>query len=533
MGRYIITYDIGTTSTKTCLYSFENKLELVNSSSAEYSLVIKPGGVAEQNPQDWLDAMAKSTKKVLKKSGIEPHEISGIAFCSQMQGLVLVDKQGQPIRPAMSYMDNRAERQKEHFMNRGPKVFDLRVDAIIRGLRINGAVPASVKDPIWKYLWVKENAPEDFKNIDYWFDVKDYLVFALTGRAIMTPDSAFATFLYDTRRGKNRWDKGLVQKYGVDPSHLPKVIHATDIAGETQKSIADFLGLRAGIPVFGSGGDATLIALGSGAVNPGDTHVYTGTSGWVSTVVTHRKIDINAMIASIPATQDGVYNYFAEQETAGKCLEWVKDHLALDEINLFLSQSTVMDDPQSIHDSLYDYLVEVISRRDPGSGGVLFTPWLHGNRSPFEDPAARGIFFNLSLDTGKADMIRAVLEGIIFNQFWLLESIEKSVDTNAVIRFVGGGAQNRFISQMLADITNRVVEVPDHPQYVGAAGAAIVAALGLNWLKSYSEITTSLSIKDRVVPNSGLHKVYGAHYRVFKKLYHSNRKLFHMLNRES
>lgn len=532
MDRYIITYDIGTTSTKTCLYSLSNGLELINSASVTYELDIKPGGIAEQNPQDWLDAMSVSTRKVLERSSVKPEEISGIAFCSQMQGLVLVDETGKPIRPAMSYMDNRASKQKENFMNRGPKIFDLRIDAILRGLRINGAVPASVKDPVWKYLWVKENSPEDFNKIDFWFDVKDYLIFALTGAAIMTPDSAFATFLYDTRSGNKRWDKGLIKKYDVNPDHLPEVIHATDIAGYTKEEIGEFLGLRAGIPVFGSGGDATLIALGSGAVNPGDTHVYTGTSGWVSTVVTKRIIDIDAMIASVPATQDGMYNYFAEQETAGKCLEWVKDHLALDEISLFLSQSTIMDDPQRIHDSLYDYLVEVISKREAGSGGVLFTPWLHGNRSPFEDPTARGIFFNLSLDTGKADMIRSVVEGIIYNQFWLLKSIEKSVKTNSVLRFVGGGAQNRFISQMMADITGRVVEVPEHPQYVGAAGAAIVAALGLGWLKSYSEITTSIHIKDRVEPNNELNRIYSRYFSVFKKLYHSNKRHFHMLNRD-
>lgn len=161
------------------------------------------------------------------------------------------------------------------------------------------------------------------------------------------------------------------------------------------------LGLPEGIPVMAGGGDASRIGIGAGSVRPGDTHVYTGASGWVSTLVKKRTLDLSAMIASVPAVRQGYFNYFAEQETAGKCLEWVKDHLALDEIHLFLNDKTIVDEPEAVYDSLYDFSVQSISTVPPGAGGVLFTPWLHGSRSPFEDPYARGVFFNLSLESGK------------------------------------------------------------------------------------------------------------------------------------
>ncbi|MGL1893260.1 MAG: FGGY-family carbohydrate kinase [Spirochaetaceae bacterium] len=530
MDKYILSYDVGTTSTKTCIYSFNGTLKLESSAGAEYSLYISKGGIAEQNPKDWVDALAMTTKKILYELDIKPTQIAGISFCSQMQGLILIDKNGEPIRPAMSYMDNRGTKQKDQFMKAGPRVMDLRVDAAISGLIVNGGVPASSKDPIWKYLWVKENHPKQFKKIKYWLDVKEYLIYVLTGNAIMTEDTAFATFLYDTRKNRGSWNKGLIKKYKVEASHLPIVIQASDIAGYTTESAANVLGLIPGIPVFGSGGDATLIPLGSGTTKPGDTHIYTGTSGWVSTIVDKRKIDIDSMIASVPAANSGFYNFFAEQETAGKCLEWVKDHLALDEINVYLSKKTVIEEPSALHKSLYSYLVDVISKQAIGSGGVIFTPWLHGNRSPFEDPNSRGMFFNLSLETGKASMIRAVLEGIIFNQFWLLESIEKSITTNKKLRFVGGAAQNKYISQMIADIFNRTIEVPEGPQYVGANGAAIVAAVGLNWITSFDNVSKSIKIAHVSKPNYNNHLEYRKNYLVFKKLYKANKKLFNELN---
>ena len=158
-----------------------------------------------------------------------------------------------------------------------------------------------------------------------------------------------------------------------------------------------------------------LFRSGAGAVELGDTHVYSGTSGWVSTVVDKSVVDASAMIAAVVGADPGKFNYFAELETAGKCLEWVKDHLALDEINIYLKKEDVAASYETEYTSLYDYMTEIISQVPAGSNGVIFTPWLHGNRCPFEDPNSRGMFFNLSLETGKSDMIRAVVEGVCYH----------------------------------------------------------------------------------------------------------------------
>ena len=301
------------------------------------------------------------------------------------------------------------------------------------------------------------------------------------------------------------------------------------VGGLTEKA-ADDLGLCEGTPVFGGGGDASLIGVGAGAVALGDTHIYCGTSGWVTTVVDKNIVDTRAMIAAIVGAQNGKLNYFAELETAGKCLEWVKDHLALDEIDIFLEKTDVASSKESIFTSLYDYMSHVINKAPAGCGGVIFTPWLHGNRCPFEDPNARGMFFNISLETGKTELIRAVVEGTCMHLRWFLETEDKKTKTSDVLRFVGGGALSDVTSQILADCTGRTVEVVASPQNVGAVGAAVISAVGLGMIGSIEEAKKLVPAKKTFIPNPSLKPIYDKNFAVFKNLYKSNKENFAALN---
>ena len=179
--------------------------------------------------------------------------------------------------------------------------------------------------------------------------------------------------------------------YNVNPDHMPDIIDCTDQAGTLTATAAEELGLVPVIPVFG-GGDTTFVNIGAGCTKPGDTHIYVGTSGWVSTFMDHQTVDINAMITGVLSAKHGYFNYYAELETAGKCFEWVKDHLALDEVGVYLDQKMITD-AESKYLSLYDYLSTEVGKVPPGANGVIFTPWLHGNRCPFEDSKAGGMFF--------------------------------------------------------------------------------------------------------------------------------------------
>ena len=282
--------------------------------------------------------------------------------------------------------------------------------------------------------------------------------------------------------------------------------------------------------MFGGGGDASLIGVGAGSVAMGDTHVYSGTSGWVSTVVDKSIVDASAMIAAVLGAEVGRYNYFGELETAGKCLEWVKDHLALDEIGVYLEKTNVTDGYEGKYTSLYDYMTDVVSKVPAGSNGVIFTPWLHGNRCPFEDPNARGMFFNISIDTGKSEMIRAVLEGVCYHLRWFLETEEKKVKSSEHIRFVGGGALSDLTCQILADCTGKVVETVDTPQNVGAMGAAVLIAVGIGECASIADAKKLIPVAKTFTPNMEAKAVYDKYYEVYKNLYPSNKKNFAELN---
>lgn len=527
---YVITYDVGTTGIKTCLLEIDQTIKLIASSMSGYELYVFDNGGAEQSPDEWWNAMCVTTKDVFEKTDVKPEQIAGISFCSQMQGLVLVDKDGNAVRNAMSYMDQRAKKELKEGIAHGLQVAGVNVFKLIKSLNATGAVAASVKDPVWKYKWVENNEKEVFKKVYKWLDVKEYLICRCTDKFVMTQDSAFATLLYDTRKGKTGWSKSICKMLGVNMDHLAPIIKSTDEAGKITAKAAEQLGLCEGTPVFGGGGDASLIGVGAGSVSVGDTHIYSGTSGWVSTVVDKQTVDINAMIAAVVGVDDGKYNYFAELETSGKCLEWVKNHLALDEIGIYLKKEDVAQSQESIYISLYDYMMDAVSTVKPGCDGVIFTPWLHGNRCPFEDPNAAGMFFNISIDTGKTELIRSVLEGICFHKRWMLEAQMKKVKTSDTIRFVGGGALSSLTCQILSDVLQRKIETVDSPQNVGAVGAAAVVGVGLEIIKNIDEVKNFIPASATFTPNPENKEIYDRNFEVFKKLYKANKKNFAILN---
>ncbi len=527
---YVIAYDIGTTGLKSCLFSLGDRIELVGGQYATYNLYILENGGAEQDTEEWWNALVSCTRGLLEKTGVDPGQIQGISFCSQMQGLVLVDEKGNALRRPMSYMDQRAGVEMKETENFGLSVAGVNLRMLLKSLRLTHAASTSVKDPLWKYKWVQKNEPEVFSKVYKWLDVKEYLICRLTGECVMTPDTAYSTFLYDSRKGKNCWSRELCRMYGVNYDHLPRLIGCAEVAGKLRKEQAEALGLKEGTSVYGSGGDATLIGVGAGSTELGDTHVYWGTSGWVTTVIDRQVVDIDAMIAGIVGAQPNQYNYFAEMETAGKCFEWVKDHLVLDEINVYLKKTDVEHSIEAEYISLYDYMSREIDKVPPGSGGVIFTPWLHGNRCPFEDPDAAGMFFNIRLETGKRDMLRAVLEGICFHLRWMLECQDKKIRTADTLRFVGGGALSKVTCQILADVTGRNVETVEQTKDVGAMGAAMLVAVGSGQLSGLEEAKKMVRVERVYTPRAEYREVYERSFAVFKRLYKANRRNFKLMN---
>ena len=523
---YVIVYDFGTSAIKACLFDIGSSVKSVCHAVKEYGLYILENGGIEQDTEEWWSAIVSTTRELFNRTDIKPSEIAGISFCTQMQSVILVDKDANALRRSMNYLDTRAVSEFKEGLGKGLiKVSGCNAFKLLKNLAVNKTASMSVKDPVYKYKWVEKNEPEIFSRVYKWLDVNDYLAARCTGRIARTVDSAFSTFLYDTRKGREGWSMGLARMYGVNPAHLPDVIECTDAVGTLTAGAAAELGLPEGIPVFG-GGDATLTGIGAGCTEVGQTHIYVGTSGWVVTLMDRQAVDPLNSITGVIAGLKGHFHYYAELETAGKCFEWVKEHIALDELGVY-SHS---EDYESKYKSLYDILSNEANRIPPGSNGVVFTPWMHGNRSPFEDSNAAGIFFNLKLDTGKREMIRAVLEGICFHLRWLLECESAKVKISDTIRFVGGGALSPVTCQMLADITGRVIETIDRPQDVGTVGAALMIALGTKKLASLHDARRLIPVTAVYHPNPAYKAVYERNYQVFRRLYKSNAKHFKALN---
>jgi xylulokinase len=530
---YIAAIDLGTTALKACVYESGERLVVRSSGSRRISLDSGHDGRAEQDPEEWWDACASVLSETVRASGVGPASISALSFCAQMQCLVLVDAEGRAVRPAVSYLDSRASVRRERLTSGGPRVAGIGLGLLIPWMRIAGGVAASAKDPLWKYLRVMDDEPDVFSRVHKWLDAKDFLIARCTGRFVMSNDSAYATFLADTRGNTTLWSPNLIRRFGVRPSHLPDILAPSDVAGSLLPSAASSLGLSPGTAVFAGAGDASLIGIGAGAAAPGSTHIYMGTSGWVSTVVERRIVDPFTMMAAVPGPSPGRYAYFGEQETSGKCLEWVRDHLALDEIGVYLDKRILPSGPEEEYKSLIDYLTASIAEIPAGSGGLLFAPWLHGSRSPFEDPKVRGMFFNIGLETGKRQMIRAVVEGLAYNTRMLLEAQERKTRTSNAIRIAGGGALSDETCRIFADVSGRIIEPVVEPQNAGASGAALVAAWGMGRFADLETAASIVPVRDRFEPRSDTRVVHDRNYKVFRDLYPATKRLFSSLNSDA
>ena len=529
---YVLAHDVGTTGSKTCLYRIADTLEPVDAAMEEYPLYMTDDGGAEQKVDDWWAAICQSTRVILDRGAIGAEQIAAMGFCCQMQGSILVDAAGQALRNPMIYMDGRATRQIEKNLYHGLiRISGWNARKTLISLRITGGLAATPKDPLWKYHWVRDNEPEIFAKAHKWLDVKDYLILRSTGQYGMTRDSAHITFVYDTRPGRLGWHPGICRMFNVDMAHLPPVVESTDVVGHLTADAASQMGLVAGIPVFGGGGDSAMTAIGAGCLDLYDTHIYVGTSGWVVSNVDRRMVDIGNFMASILGAMPGRYNYIAEQETSGACLKWVRDHLALDGIGVYLKDRAPNDGEEELG-LLYDLLNQVVAETPPGAGNVIFTPWLHGNRSPREDAYVRGMFFNLGINTGKRVMVRAVLEGVAFHKRWMLEAAERKIPYQPSVKFVGGGAKSPIWCQIMADVTGRQIETVANPQDVGAMGAALVCGVGLGRVGGFQQAKEMVPVVRTFSPRSEFKAAYDRNFEIFKALYGKNKKLFKTLNRD-
>ncbi len=514
--QFVLAIDLGTSGSKVGLVSTRGVV-------AEWSfepvpLIRPPGGGIEQNPDDWWHAVVASTRRVLQRGSVAKRDIVAVGVTSQWSGTVPVAG-SHHIGNALIWMDSRGAPEIAR-VNSGPiSVAGYSVPRLIRWIRRTGGAPGhSGKDPIAHILYLKHHEPDLYSAATVFLEPKDYLNLRLTGVAAAGYDSITLHWVTDNRNlDRVRYDQQLIRLSGLDPAKLPPLRAPDEVLAPLSAGVAAELGLEEGIPVMMGTPDTHSAGIGAGAIRDFQGHLYLGTSSWISCHVPFKKTDLFHGIASLPSAIRRRYFAANEQESAGSCLTYLVDNLGLG------------GDPAA--DNAYEGLDRVAERVPAGSNGVIFTPWLNGERSPVDDHHLRAGFFNQSLATTDADLIRAVFEGVAFNARWLLRYVEKFAGRRMdELRAVGGGANSAVWCQIHADVLDRTILQVKDPILAGLRGVAFLAAATIG-NQDYDEIPDLVEIANTYHPNPAHRQLYDRLYKEFRYLHKANRKIYARLNR--
>lgn len=497
MTDLLIGHDVGTGGSKSVLADVDGNI--IASTFEPYEVHYPKPNWAEQNPADWWRAVTASTRRLLEESGVDPTQVRGIGFAGQMIGVVPVDTSGEPLSPAIIWLDSRADQQAERLIRRlgGRRVFTL----------IAGALPSG-KDVVCKLAWLKENEPDLFDATGAFLDVAGYLVLRATGELSMDHTGAGGTGLLNN---KNRqWSGLLARLVGVPLEKMPPIKSSIDVVGGLTKEAAGEMGLPDGTPVIAGMADIPAAATGSGALEDGEAHIYLGTSSWLCLSLSHPKNLPRNGIVSVASPDPEMFIMLGESETAGICLKWFAENLAT---------PSEWESAGGDEMAIFAVLDELVQEVEPGAGRLLFTPWMFGERSPVTDTTLRASFINLSLEHKREHMLRAVYEGVAYNLRWMMDEVEKSGLPIRSVRAIGGGARSDTWMRIMADATGRRVEAMADPQEAGALGCALAVAVGLGIFRDYKHIKDVLKIRKTFEPDPAARAPYDLLYSEFRALY--------------
>ena len=519
--KYILSIDLGTSGSKTAIVSIHG--EVIDFDFESVPLLLSPNGGAEQKPDDWWNAIMTTSKRLLSKGSVDPNDIVAIVASTQWAGTVPVDQDGRPLMNAVIWMDMRGAKYVAEMAGGPVKIEGYSPLKLLRWIRMTGGAPGlSGKDPVGHILLIRNEFPDIYQKTYKFLEPKDYINFCFTGKFAASYDSICLHWVTDNRDiSRITYSDKLLQMYDLEREKLPELKRAIDVLGPVRKEVAAELGLREDVQVVMGSPDVQAAALGSGAVRDYEAHVYVGTSSWIVTHVPFKKTDVFHGIASIPSSIPDKYIVVNEQETAGGVLTYLKDNILYHKDEL-LKEEAVPD--------VYKIFDKIAATVPAGSNGVIFTPWLNGERTPIEDNTARACIYNLSLDNTREDIVRAFLEGVAFNQRWVLGYAEKFCGRELnPIHMVGGGAISDVWCQIHADVLNRTIKQVKDPIQTNARGAAYIASVGLGYL-SFDDIPEYIQINKTFEPNPENHKTYDKLFAEFLNIYKHNKAIFKRLN---
>ena len=495
MANYVIAHDLGTTGNKATLYDREGAL--VGASFQAYDTEYAHTGWAEQNPDDWWEAVCLSTRRLLSETGVARDDIACITFSGQMMGAAPLDQNARPLRKAIIWADQRALAQERWIGER------LSFEAMYRitGHRLSASYSLA------KILWIRDNQPDVFRDAYKFVQAKDCIVARLTGAFVTDPSDASSMNLYDLEAGG--WSGAILDAVELPADKLPTVRPATDVVGEVQSSVADELGVAAGTPVVIGGGDGACAAAGAGVIDPGSAYNYVGSSSWIALSTPEPIYDPDYRTFTFGHVIPDMFMPTGTMQAAGASYQWTRDQLSLFE----------KETAEKLGISPYELINLEIEQVAPGAEGLFFLPYLLGERSPRWNPLARGAFVGLTIRHSRAHLYRAVLEGVTFNLRVILDAFRAQGTAISSMRLIGGGASGRIWNQIMADIYGMPVQRLAILEEATSMGAALVGGVGVGLYPGFDLIHQMNAVASTVSPDPAAQAVYQRMMPVFEKLY--------------
>lgn len=494
MVKYLLAHDIGTSGNKATLFTTDG--EMVKSTTYPYETNYFNNNWAEQDPSDWWKAVCKSTNQLIKD--IDPGEIASISFSGQMMGCLCVDKNGIPLRDSIIFCDQRAIKQADDLLENVTQEDFYQ----ICGHRISAVYALE------KLMWVRDMQPEIYKQTYKMLTAKDYIIFKLTGKYVTDHSDASGSNAYDLEN--KEWSEKILDLSKVDQEKLPVINESIFVAGEVTTEAAAETGLKAGTPVVIGAGDGSAAAVGAGSIKPGSAYTYLGSSAWVATTPDTPFRDEKMRTMTWAHAVPGLYHATGSMQTAGTCYQWLKNEVCKIET----------EKANNLSKSPYEIINEKIQESPAGSNGIVFLPYLLGERSPHWNPNAKAAFIGIKLTNKREDLLRSVLEGVTFNLNLILDIYKTEIKIDEVT-FIGGGAKGEIWRQILADIFDTRILIPNYLEEATSIGAAVIGGVGVGALKGFEEINRFIRIINKVEPIKENQKTYKKSYQQFSDSYNS------------
>jgi xylulokinase len=494
-GPFLLGVDVGTVSVRAVLVDAQG--QCLRSGSRSYPLVVPRPLWAEQDPTLWWEKGCEAIREALQGSDV--NDVAAVGLTGQMHGLVLLDSKGNVLHPAILWCDQRTPAECEELEKSLP-------EGRVRELTLNPVLPGFTAP---KLLWVRRCEPELFARARWFLLPKDYFRYRLTGERVTDPSDASGTSLFEVASG--HWSGEILAAAGLRGDWLPRVVQSTAVGSRVSTEAAGPTGLPAGVPVVGGAGDQAAGAVGCGVVSPGQVSVSLGSSGVVFTPVASPARDALGRLHTFCHAAEGMWHLMGVTQAAGLSLRWLREK--------------VLGPPGPS----YEELDMEAATAPAGADGLVYLPYLQGERTPHLDPCARGTLVGLTTHHTRAHIVRAVMEGVAMSLLDCLSIMEDLGIKPAEVRFTGGGARSKLWASIVADVFARrvvLLEADEGPAY----GAALLAGVGARFFPNVAAACKgAVRLAGAVEPDSLRTEVYRHAYPVFRKLYTRLAPVFPMI----